>query len=283
MRLSLRPIIIALILFAPLAAHAQERPYFVTYDHYLEEPRNLEIGLSTTTGLPRQDARAYSAPWLELEYGVTGWWTTELYLEGVVTSRDGSGFSGWRVEHRVRPLKTEHRINPVLYFEYEDITEASRIQTEVVGSGALPFEPIRDLRREHARELEGKVILSSAAGAWNIAENIVFEKNLSEAEGVEFGYSVGLSRSLATLASGTSCRFCRERIAAGVEMYGGLGSTQEPGLADTRHFIAPVMSWRVGDRATLRLSAGFGLTQTSDRYLLRVGWAYEMPTRKGHR
>jgi hypothetical protein len=266
-----------------LPAAAQERAYFVTYDHYLEEPGNLEIAIANTSGFPKGDNRVYSAPWLEIEYGVRGWWTTELYLEGVTARQDGSGFSGWRLENRFRPLTGEHRINPVLYVEYENISEASRIQKEVVGSGSLSFEPIADLRREHAHELEGKVILSSAAGSWNVSENIIFEKNLSAAEGIELGYSVGFSRSLGTLASGTACRFCRENFLVGVEAYGGLGSTEEATVRDARHFIAPVLGWHVGQRSTLKVSAGFGLTEPSDRILLRVGWAYELPVKKAHR
>ena len=79
------------------AASAQERPYFVTYDHYLEERGNLEIAIASTSGIPKNDNPAYTAPWLELEYGVTGWWTAELYLEGVTTRDAGKGFTGWRV------------------------------------------------------------------------------------------------------------------------------------------------------------------------------------------
>jgi hypothetical protein len=264
-------------------AAAQERAYFVTYDHYLEEPGNLEIAIANTSGVPKGDNRAYSAPWLEIEYGVRGWWTTELYLEGVTAQQDGSGFAGWRLENRFRPLKGEHRLNPVLYFEYENISEASRIQKEVVGSGSLPFEPIAELRRVQAHELEGKVILSSAVGAWNVSENVIFEKNLSEAEGVEFGYSVGVSRSLGSLASGNSCRFCRENFLVGVEAYGGLGSTEDATVRDARHFIAPVLGWHVSERSTLKVSTGFGLTEPSDRFLVRVGWAYELPVKKAHK
>jgi hypothetical protein len=273
------------VLFA-LAAHpaaAQERAYFVTYDHYLEEAGNLEIAIANTSGVPKGDNRAYSAPWLEIEYGVRGWWTTELYVEGVTAREDGSGFSGWRLENRFRPLKGEHRINPVLYFEYENISEASRIQKEVVGSGSLAFEPIADLRRDRAHELEWKVILSSAVGSWNVSENIIFEKNLSEAEGLELGYSVGASRSLGTLASGSACHFCRENFLVGVEAYGGLGSTEGTTLREARHFIAPVLGWHVSERSTLKLSTGFGLTEPSDRVLVRVGWAYELPVKKAHR
>jgi hypothetical protein len=265
------------VLAAILPVSAQERAYFVTYDHYLEERGNLEIAVATTTGLPKKGDHAYTAPWIELEYGITGWWTAELYLEGVTTRGDGNAFTGWRFENRFRPLRDEHRINPVIYVEYENINEASRIQKEIVGEGRVHFEPIGELRREHAHELEGKLILSSSVGPWNISENFILEKNLSESEGVEFGYSVGVARSLGSLASGTSCRFCRENFTVGVEAYGGLGSTEGFERAEQRHYLAPVASWRVADRTTLKASAGFGLTENSDRYLLRVGFAYELP------
>lgn len=271
----------AAVLIAAVPARSQERAYFVTYDHYLEEPGNLEIAVANTIGLPKHGDRGYSAPWLELEYGITGWWTAELYLESVTTRRDGSAFAGWRWENRFRPLKGEHRINPVLYVEYENINEASRIQKEIVGSGPLSIEPIAELRREHAHELEGKLILSSAVRGWNVSENVIFEKNLSAEEGVELGYSVGVSRSLGGLASGTTCYFCRENFVVGAEAYGGLGSTSERGLSDTRHFVAPVVGWHLTGRSTLKASVGFGLTEASDRYLVRVGWAYEFPLRGG--
>jgi hypothetical protein len=273
--------VFAVLVIGPRPASAQERAYFVPYDHYLEEPGNLEVALATTTGFPKAGNPSYSAPWLELEYGLTGWWTTELYLEGVTTSGDGSGFAGWRFENRFRPLKGEHRVNPVLYFEYEHVNEASRIQKEIVGSGGLAFEPISELRRTSAHELEGKLILSSAAGGWNISENFIVEKNLSKSEGLEFGYSVGASRALGGLASGRSCRFCAENFVVGVEAYGGLGSSLESGLAETRHYVAPVLGWHPTERTTLKLSPGFGITGTSDRYLLRIGLSYELPTRGG--
>ncbi|HZR22735.1 MAG TPA: hypothetical protein VFA59_04050 [Vicinamibacterales bacterium] len=262
--------VVLALLMSTGVAHAQEKAYFVTYDHYLEEPGNLEIGIASTTGAPRSDNSVYSAPWLEIEYGVRGWWTTEFYAER----------EGFRVENRFRAFKVEHRVNPVLYVEYENTTEASRIQKEIVGSGALSFEPIADLRRTRAHELEGKLILSSAAGAWNVSENIIFEKNLTEAEGIEYGYAVGVSRSLGSLASGTSCHFCRENFVVGVEAYGGLGSSMERTLTDTRHFIAPVLGWHIGERSTFKLSTGFGLTDASDRFLLRLGWSYELPVKK---
>jgi hypothetical protein len=268
-----------LIICSTTPALAQESGYFVTYDHYLEEPGNLEIAVATTTGLPKAGQHAYTAPWLELEFGVTGWWTTELYLEGVTTRGDGNAFTGWRFENRFRPLKSEHRLNPVIYVEYENINEASRIQKEIVGAGGVSFEPVAALRQEHAHELEGKLILSSTFGGWNVSENFVVEKNLSENEGVEFGYAVGASRPLGGLARGTACRACAENFSVGAEVYGGLGSSQAFARAEQRHYLAPVFGWQVGQRTSLKASIGFGLTETADRYLLRLGLAYELPVR----
>ena len=133
-------------LLTALAAAGQEGPYFVTYNSHLEEPGNLEIATSSTTGIPRSGQRFYSAPYLELEYGVTGRWTSELYLEGQSTWNDSTIFTGWRFENRFRPLKREHWVNPVLYLEYESVNEASRIQKEIVGHGPDLISPNSELR-----------------------------------------------------------------------------------------------------------------------------------------
>jgi len=271
----MRSTLILLSFLFALAAHAQESPYFVTYSHAMEEPGNLEVELSNHLGLTKA-GRAYTAPLLELEYGVKAWWTSELYLEGQSRRGDSTIFTGWRLENRFMPLAREHRINPVLYFEFEDINEASRIQKEIVGH-AEPFdEPNADLRGEHAREIETKLILSSNVRDWNISENFIVEKNLSAPEAFEFGYAFGVSRALSRLASGSDCRFCRENFVAGLELYGGLGSTERFGLAQTAQYIAPSVSWQLSDNATVRLSPAFGLTSNSDRFILRVGYSYEL-------
>lgn len=262
---------------AALPCPAQESPFFVTYTHHLEEPGNLEIETSSTMGIPRSRQRFYAAPYMELEYGVTAQWTSEVYLEGSSVWGDSTVFTGWRFENRYKPLRREHWINPVFYLEYENVNEASRIQKEIEGGGPDLISSNRELRRERAHELETKLILSSDFHDWNISENFIATKNLSESEGVEFGYAFGVSHPLARLASGTNCRFCRENFIAGIEMYGGLGSTLD-GFTPraTAHYIAPVVSWAVSDNATLRLSTGFGLTDQSNPVLLRVGYSYEL-------
>ncbi len=261
---------------APLAAFAQEGPYFVTYDHHLEEPGNLEISVSNNFGIPRSGQPAFAAPLLELEYGVKGWWTAEFYLEGQARERDSTIFTGWRLENRFRPLAREHRINPVLYFEFENVNEGSRVMKEIVGHASSFDEPNADLRRERARELETKLILSSTVRDWNISENFIVEKNLTEDEGFEFGYALGVWRPLTTIVSGKNCRLCRENFIAGLELYGGLGSTEQFGFHDTAHYLAPVIRWRITDDSSVSFEPAFGLTKGSNPVLLRFAYRYEI-------
>jgi hypothetical protein len=264
------------VLSAAVISPAQEAPYFVTYTHHMEEPGNLELAVSSTLGVPRSGQPFFAAPYIEMEYGVTGRWTTELYLEGQSRSGDSTIFTGWRWENRFRPLAREHKINPVLYFEYEAINEGSRILKEVVGNTASLHEPNAVLRRSHAHELEAKLILSSTVHDWNVAENFIVEKNLSQNEGFEFGYAVGAYRPLARIASAAGCRFCRENFMAGAELYGGLGTTQGFGFKDTAHYLGPTIAWQLGDSTALHFSPAVGLTHGSNPLLLRFGYSFEV-------
>lgn len=268
---------LSFLLAASVASFGQESPYFVTYDHHLEEPGNLEIETYATTGVPRLGLGFYVAPYMELEYGMTARWTAELYLEGQGTAGDSAVFTGWRLENRFRPLQREHFINPVLYLEYESTTEATRIQKEIVGGGADVSSPNSLLQPRKNHELEGKLILSSTIHDWNIAGNFIAEKNLSKGEGFEFGYSFGFARPLATLASGAACRLCRENFAAGVEFYGGLGSTEEGvGFHDAPHYVAPVVTWQVSENGSIHFSPAIALTHLGSPVLIRAGYSYEI-------
>jgi hypothetical protein len=269
-------IVLFLLASAALIVGAQEAPYFVTYDHHLEEPGNLEIETSSTLGIPRSGQRVFVAPYTEIEYGVAGRWTTELYFEGQSTSGDSAVFTGWRLENRFRPLKREHWINPVLYLEYEGVNEASRITKEVEGHSEISSERNAELSRSPVHELEAKLILSSNVRDWNVAGNFLATKNFSAREGFEFGYSVGVSRPLARIATGSECRWCRENFIAGIEMYGGLGSTLDLSLHETAHYIAPVIGWQIGDNSSIHFSPAIGLTHVSNPVLLRFGYSYEI-------
>lgn len=259
-----------------LSAHAQESPYIVGYDHYLEEPGNLEIEYFSTFATQR-GGNPYHAFWMELEYGATAWWTTEFYLDGQNTFNDSTLFTGFRVENRFRPLQREHFINPVLYVEYEHISGADKIRKEVEGhdTEADTLESNAVLRQEHKNEMEFKLLLSSTFKGWNFVENTLAAKNLSN-EPWEFGYALGASRPLALKASPKRCSFCRENFVAGVEMYGGLSDCHSFGLHETSHYLAPVVAWNVPSGWTLRISPGFGLNDNSSRFVLRWGVSREI-------
>jgi len=268
-----------LVLFSPFcfapALQAQEKPYFVTYSHDLEEPGNLEI--ETKTALAKPDgSNHYGAMALEFEYGVKAWWTSELYLDGQATSNDSTLFTGFRLENRFRPLMREHFINPVLYVEFESISGADKNILEIVGHDGQSdlSEPNGDTRREHEHEAELKLILSSNLKSWNVSENFISEKNLGH-DPWEFGYAVGATRPLRSLASGRECLFCAEKFIAGAEVYGGLGDTDSLTLKDTSHYIAPIISWQL-PKSRLSFSPGFGLTSSSLDRVYRVGLSFEI-------
>lgn len=254
------------------ATSAQEN-YFVTYSHELEEPGNLEIAAKSITGAPRQ-GNPFVATALEFEYGVNGWWTAELYLDGQTTIHESTVFTGFRLENRIRPLLREHWINPVLYFEFEDLNAADKSLLEVVGHDTNEDFSFRNTRAEKEREVELKLILSSNFKGWNLSENFIAEKNLGPFSW-EFGYALGASRQLALSVKPDPCNFCPETFALGAEMYGGLGERHSFGLNDTSHYFGPVASWNLPRGPSVRISPTFGLNRNSNGFLLRFMLSYE--------
>jgi hypothetical protein len=262
--------------FSPSPAHAQENPYFVSYDHYLEEPGNLEIEYFSTLGTQR-GGNNFHAFWAEFEYGATAWWTTEFYLDGQSTLSDSTIFTGFRWENRFRVLKREHFINPVFYVEYENKNGADKILKEGEGHDVESDFLVSnaEARKEHIHEIELKLILSSTFKGWNFTENTLAAKDLSNSPW-EFGYALGASRPLALNAAAKRCTLCPQNFIAGAEMYGGLGDRHSFGLHDTSHYLAPVLGWNLPSGWTLRVSPGFGLNDNSHRFLMRWGVSREI-------
>ena len=257
-------------------ARAGEGPFFVTYSHQMEEPGNLEITTKDVTGKPG-DGNPFLGSALEFEYGLKGWWTTEVYVDGQATGGDSTIFTGYRWENRFRLLPHEHWINPVLYVEFENINGADKTLLEVVGTDGKDdlTGPNSAARAEKQREIEVKLILGSYYKGWTIAENFIAEKNVAHAP-YEFGYAVGISRPLALAARPDRCNFCAENLQAGVELYGGLGTHSDFGLHETSHYLAPTAAWTLANGTRFSVSPGFGLTDSSARFLLRFGVSYEI-------
>jgi len=254
---------------------AQERPYFVTYSHEMEEPGNLEIEMYNAVGKPLAGNR-FIGTTTEFEYGAKAWWTTEFYLDGQVTWHDSTIFTGYRWENRFRPLLREHHINPVIYVEFEN-TSADKSLREVVGHDGRPdfLDSNAEARADKERELELKLILGSNFRGWNLSENFIAEKNLKN-EPWEFGYALAASRPLRLAASAHKCTFCPEKFQAGVEMYGGLGDWHSFGTRLTSHYLGPAINWTSPNGFTLSFSPQFGLNDYSIPCLYRFGIQYEI-------
>ncbi|MCU1337171.1 MAG: hypothetical protein JWO19_2752 [Bryobacterales bacterium] len=254
---------------------AAEPPYFVTYGQEMEEPGSLEVVSQQLLGDPK-GGNGFLNHLIEFEYGLRGWWTTELYLSGQQTWNEGGSFTGYRWENRFRPLVREHWINPVIYVEFVHKNEADKSLREIVGHDSFEdqLEPLSITRHEYENEIETKLILSSNFKGWNVSENLIAEKNLSN-KPWEFGYAVAASRPLALEASPDPCRFCRENFIAGLELYGGLGNRYRFGLQDTSHYIAPTLAWMLPNGVRAQVSPTFGLTDVSNGFLLRFAIGYE--------
>ena len=265
-----------LLLVAAAPARGDEKPYFVTYDHHMEEPRAIEFAYSPSIGFPKDAGKFYSGLF-EVGYGLKSWWTTEVYLAHQYTWGQGGAFTGVRWENRFRPLQSEHWINPVLYVEYAHTNEADRSFRDVVGHSDPEEleEPIDELKQEIENELELKLIVSRDHKGWNIAGNFIAEKNLSN-KPWEFGYALGFDRPLALAVSPNPCRLCRENFRAGAELYGGLGDVYAFGFRDTAQYLAPVLLWRFADSMSLRLSPSFGITDGSVPFMMRFSILYEI-------
>lgn len=279
----MKGLVYLLFAFASLC-RAQETPYFVTYSHHLEEPESLEIETKLATGRPAAENWFFGNS-VEFEYGVTAWWTSEIYVDFTGTPGDSTVPGGFRFENRLRPLMREHWINPVVYAEYEDINGANKSVLEVVGhDGAADLGgTLAEGRRERKHEAELKLILSSDAKGWNFSENLVFEKNLMNSPW-EFGYAFAASRPLRFAGSAHRCMFCLRTLNTGLEIYGGLGDTNHPGLHNTSHYAGPVGGWQIPGGPRLSAGIGFGLNDYSLPRIFRVGLAYEIgQVRRGSR
>jgi hypothetical protein len=255
----------------------QEPPYFVTYSSALEEPGNLEIENQNIAAAPK-NANAFFAPTVEFEYGTTAWWTTEFYLQGQKTVNDSAVFTGFRFENRFRPIPRDLWINPVIYVEYEDVNAADKSFLEITGNDSITTVQVPNaaLRNEVERSIEGKLILSSNAKGWNFSENMISEKAVNEDEPWEFGYALAASRPLSLTASSRRCTLCLQNVAAGAELFGGLGTRYTFGLKQTEQYAGPTVALTAPNGFTYKFSPEFGLNDNSAGVLWRFGVSYEI-------
>jgi hypothetical protein len=65
-------------------------------------------------------------------------------------------------------------------------------------------------------------------------------------------------------------------LAAGIEMYGGLGDRYSLGTQATSHYLGPAINWTSPNGMTFSFSPQFGLNDYSLPRLYRFGASYEI-------
>jgi hypothetical protein len=213
-----------------------------------------------------------------LEYGLKAWWTTEFYLSGQSTQNDSTIFTGYRWENRFRPLLRDHFINPVLYLEYENHNEADRSFLEIMNHDSIAdlYPTNATARAITEKALELKLILSTNRFGWNFSENFITEKALNESEPWEFGYALGVSRPLSLSAASKACVFCRENFSAGLELFGGLGTTDRFEWKQTSQYLGPIVQFNIPKGPRIGFEPSFGLNANSVGVIWRFQVSYEI-------
>ncbi|HEY0785704.1 MAG TPA: hypothetical protein VGD62_07510, partial [Acidobacteriaceae bacterium] len=147
---------------------------------------------------------------------------------------------------------------------------------EVTGNQVIRDQQVTNarLRRSVERAVEGKLILASTLNGLNLSGNIISEKNLTN-EPWEFGYALAASRPLASAASASECRLCRQYFAVGGELFGGLGTRYSFGLRSTSQYAGPTLAYSAGGNWAVTVGPEFGLNENSARVLWRSKVSYE--------
>jgi hypothetical protein len=85
-----------------------------------------------------------------------------------------------------------------------------------------------------------------------------------------------VSRPLTLAAGSRACLFCRENFSAGLEMYGGLGTTDLFGWKQTSQYLAPVVQFNIPRGPSIGFEPAFGLNANSVGVLWRFKVSYEI-------
>ncbi len=243
---------------------------FVLYNHHTADEGELELMFMADIG-QEPDGTNYTSQMVEFEVGVTDRWTSEFMIEGQVTSGEGGySFTGFRWENRYRPFGYGSFLNPVLYVEYESLSEETKYLMEVSGREDAAE---REKTRPRERVLETRLILGrDVTDRLDIALNWLNESDLDTGV-TSFGYAAGLNYRLFRRDSAGAAR----DVVFGLELFGGLGDSDKGITLDsgiTQHYLSPNLMIRLSDAMTVRFGGAVGLTNVSQD-LARFAVGYE--------
>ena len=185
---------------------------------------------------------------IEITHGWTSWFETGFYI---FTSIQPDGELKWVGDH-IRPrvrAPEEWRLPVGLSLSLEVGYQQREFSTD---TWTLELRPIIDKQ----------------LGPWYLSFNPVFDRSLKgegvqEGRGFEFSPNAKVSYEVAPKA------------ALGLEYYGGIGpvSAFDP-IRRQQHLIFPVIDLDLGPRWEFNAGVGFGLTPSSDSFLIKVILGY---------
>ncbi len=271
--------LLGVIAMVPGTAYAGNGANFVLYNHHTAKAGEREIMFMNDIG-QEADGTRYTAQMIELEYGVTDRWTSEIMFEGQTTNGEGGyNFTGFRWENRYRLFEYGRFLNPVIYTEYEDLGEDTKYAMEIAGrEDAAP----QTKARERERVLETRIIFGSdISERLDVSFNWINESDLDTGV-TSFGYAFGLNYKLPAPPgpSGHAKEGHQEGnrdMLFGLEFFGALGDSDKGITADahvTQHYVSPNIKFHYGT-AMIKLGWTVGITNVSqDIVRLAVGYDF---------
>src|SRR3990167_736056 len=298
---------LVLFLGFPCRAFAANSGYFTTYSHHVEKGE-VELMLMNDYTAPSKFRKEegqgeYFSHMIELEYGVSGRYSTEFMIEWFEDKdKERSKFTGYRWENRYLLLEEGPLpFNVMGYVEYEDLHPETRFKMETSGWIDPPYEEAAETEEpDRERILESRLILSKDFGSTNVAFNPIFETDIKDAT-TAFGYSLGIIHHSGHMnhaagkehcscqhdmkdchcahCSGTSDKCdCKMggSIGMGFELFGGVGDSKKFDIRPSRqeHYLGPILTYHVSPRVMAHVQLAMGLSSASDN-LVRLNFGYE--------
>ncbi len=242
-------VILGALAVHPAAVFAGNGANFVLYNHHTAETGEAEIMFMNDFGEEPNGSR-YNAQMIEAELGITDQWTTEFMVEGY-TSSGGFNFTGFRWENRYRLFDYGTFLNPVVYFEYEDLSKDTKYLMEVSGREDATAQT---KARPRERVFESRIILGEdITDSLDVSFNWLNESDLDTGV-TAFGYATGLNYKLSP------------NVKFGMELFGGLGNSDKGVTTSgsiTQHYLAPNIIFQATDNIMVKFGGAIGLTNVS--------------------
>jgi hypothetical protein len=217
------------------------------------------------------------------EYGITNRWTAGFMVEGEKIGGLPATYGGVRFNTYFQLFPHDHLLHLTLYGEYESLNDAALYKMEVSGFGGEDLtSPLSVARNTSARTFEQRLVTYHDWGRLNLTFNFISEADLENSAN-DFGYVWGVFRQpkwdgMSGMKGMAPPVFSARRLGYGLEMAGALGNVDQFGFDWPREqqYIGPVFSYALSDGWSFRLEPTFGLSDVSDRFVLRVALAYSI-------